>query len=221
MDDDLAFTPALELRRLIASKQLSPVELTKLYLDRIDRLDPRLNSYLTVTRDEAMRAAKDAEEAVLHGDTLGPLHGVPVSVKDSELTRGVRTTFGSLVFKDYVPDEDSAVVERVKRAGAIILWKTNLPENGDLGSTENLLGDHCRNPWNTKRTTGGSSGGASAAVAAGLGPLATGGGRGRLDSDPRQLLRSLTVSSRPSAGCRSTWERGGRELPTTSASRGR
>ena len=178
MDDSLAFTSALELRRLVADKHVSPVELTELYLDRIDRLDPRLNSYLTVTRDEAIRAAKDAEEAVLRGDTLGLLHGVPVSVKDSELTRGVRTTFGSLVFKEYVPDEDSAVVERVKRAGAIILGKTNLPENGDLGSTENRLGDHCRNPWNTERTSGGSSGGASAAVAAGLGPLATGGDGG-------------------------------------------
>ena len=178
MDNELALAPALELRRLIATKQVSPVELTRLYLDRIDRLDSQLNSYLTVTPDEALVMARAAEDAVVRGDALGPLHGLPTAVKDSDNTKGVRTTQGSLVFKDLVPDEDSIVVERIKKAGAVILGKTNLPENGDLGTTENLLGDHCRNPWNTERTAGGSSGGSGAAVVAGLCSLATGGDGG-------------------------------------------
>ena len=174
MDNDLAFAPALELRRLIAEKRVSPVEVTELYLRRIDELDSRLNSYLTVTADEAIRSAKAAEEAVARGDELGPLHGVPISIKDLEMTRGIRTTSGSLVFKDRIPDADSVVVERVRQAGAVILGKTNTPAFGLLGHTENRLGDHCRNPWNTERTSGGSSGGAGAATAAGLCSLATG-----------------------------------------------
>ena len=173
-NDDLAFTSTTELRALIASGQVSPVEVTELYLSRIDRLDSRLNSYLTVTADHAIDSARRAEAAVARGDALGPLHGVPISIKDLELTRGIRTTGGSLAFRDRVPDEDSIVVERVRAAGAVILGKTNTPEFGLLGHTQNLLGDHCRNPWNTERTSGGSSGGAGAAVVAGLCSLATG-----------------------------------------------
>ena len=173
-DNELAFAPATELRDLISNKQVSPVELTKLYLDRIGDLNPRLNAYLTVTADEAMDAARHAEEAVQRGDELGPLHGLPISIKDLELTKGIRTTSGSLAYADRVPTEDSIVVERVRDAGAIILGKTNTPEFGLLGETRNRLGDHCRNPWNTERTTGGSSGGAGASVIAGLCALATG-----------------------------------------------
>ena len=178
LEDDLAFTPALELRELITTKRVPPVELTELYLRRIERLDSSLNSYLTVAHDQAMRAAKAAEAAVLRGDPLGPLHGMPIAVKDLQMTKGLRTTGGSLLFKDRVPDEDSAVTERVRQAGAVILGKTNTPEFGILGATENRLGDDCRNPWNTERTSGGSSGGAGAALAAGLCPLATGGDGG-------------------------------------------
>ncbi len=174
IDDNLAFAPASELRALIADKQVSPVELTQLYFDRIDRLDSQLNAYLTLTQDEAMQAAVAAEDAVMRGDALGPLHGVPISIKDLELTKGIRTTSGSLVYKDRIPDEDSIVVERVKSAGAVILGKTNTPEFGHRGTTENLLGEPCRNPWNTERTPGGSSGGAAAALAAGLCAIATG-----------------------------------------------
>ena len=173
-DDELAFTPALELRRLIAEKEVSPVELAELYLRRIERLDPQLNAYLTVSADEALSSARAAEQAVAAGETLGPLHGVPISIKDLELTKGIRTTGGSLIFKDRVPEEDSIVVERVRNAGAVILGKTNTPEFGLLGRTENRLGDPCRNPWNPERTAGGSSGGAAAAMAVGLCALATG-----------------------------------------------
>ena len=112
IDENLAFAPASELASLIADKQVSPVELTALYFERIDRLDSQLHAYLTLCGDEAIQAAKDAEDAVMRGDELGPLHGVPLSVKDLELTKGIRTTSGSLPFKDRIPDEDSIVVER-------------------------------------------------------------------------------------------------------------
>ena len=173
-DDALAFTPAARLRDLIARKEASPVELVRLFLDRIDRLDGPIHAYLTVLHDEALETARAAETAVMSGAPLGPLHGVPISVKDIELTRGVRTTAGSLMFRDRVPVEDSVVVERLRQAGAIILGKTNTPEFGLAGSTENRLGDPCRNPWDTERTPGGSSGGAGAAQAAGLCALSSG-----------------------------------------------
>ena len=178
IDQELAFAPATELLRLIAAKEVSPVELTELYFSRIERLDSRLNSYLLLTRDEAMETARAAEQAVMRGEELGPLHGLPISIKDTQMTKGVRTTNGSLVFKDRIPDSDSAVVERVRAAGAVMLGKTNAPEFGLIGMCENRLGDHGRNPWNTDCTPGGSSGGAGASVAAGLCPLATGGDGG-------------------------------------------
>ena len=174
IDQDLAFTPATELRDLIADKQITSVELTELYLSRIERLDGQLNSYLTLTPEIALAQAKRADEATAMGVSLGPLHGVPISIKDLEMTRGVRTTSGSLVFADRTPDEDSVVVERVLNAGAVMLGKTNTPEFGHRGTTENLLGPPCRNPWNTDYTPGGSSGGAAAGVVAGLCAISTG-----------------------------------------------
>ncbi len=173
-DDHLVFAPALELRHLIHSRQVSVQELTEMFLRRIDSLNPKLNAYLTVTGDEALASARAADQRVLRGESEGPLDGIPVSIKDLELTRGIRSTMGSLIFKDHVPDHDSVAVERVRSAGAIILGKTNTPEFGASGTTENRLGDPCRNPWNTERTTGGSSGGAAAAMAAGMCTLAVG-----------------------------------------------
>ena len=172
-DRDLAFTPAHKLMEMVAQKQVSPVELTELYLRRIEELNPKLNAFLTVTGDEAMAGARAAEKAAAEGKDLGPLHGIPISIKDLEATAGIRTTVGSLFFKDYVPDKDSGTAERVRNSGAILLGKTNTPEFGMRGTTENKLGDACRNPWDTTRTPGGSSGGAAAALAAGLCPLAT------------------------------------------------
>ena len=183
--DDLAFMPATTMAVAIRSRKLSPVEVTRAILERIERLNPRLNAYLTVDGEGAMQAARRAEQAVVDGDELGPLHGVPVSVKDLVCTRGLRTTFGSLLHREYVPDHDAGAVERLRAAGAIILGKTNTPEFGLMGSTENRLGEPCRNPWNPERTSGGSSGGAGSAVAAGLGPLALGtdgGGSVRIPS---------------------------------------
>ena len=178
LDQELAFAPATELGELIANKQITSVELTELYLARIDRLDGQLNSYLTLTPDIALEQARRADEATARGESLGPLHGLPASLKDLQMTKGVKTTGGSLAFADRVPDADAACVEKVLGAGAVMLGKTNTPEFGLLGANENRLGEPCRNPWNPERTSGGSSGGAGASIAAGLCALATGGDGG-------------------------------------------
>ena len=174
MDADMAFAPATELRRLIQSKEVSIVELVELFYQRIDSINPRLNAYLALCQDQALDQARSAQDAVQRGDSLGPLHGIPISVKDLEMTKGIPTTLGSAVFQDRTPDIDSVVVERIRQAGAIILGKTNTPEFGLSGTTENKVSDPCRNPWNTERTPGGSSGGAAAALASGMCTLATG-----------------------------------------------
>jgi len=171
---DLAFTPAHELARRIKKKEISPVEVVDCYLERIAALNPKLHAYLTVVEPEARREAATAEAAVMKQKDLPRLHGVPLAVKDLENTKGIRTTMGSLVYKDYVPDEDCIAVERLRAAGAIILGKTNTPEFGLLGQVRNRLGEDGRNPWNIERTCGGSSGGSAAAVAAGMAPWATG-----------------------------------------------
>jgi aspartyl-tRNA(Asn)/glutamyl-tRNA(Gln) amidotransferase subunit A len=175
MDDiELAFTPAWQLRQWIGERKLSPVELVEMSLRRIETLNPQLNAFLTVCSDEALATAKLAEQQVIKGDALGALHGIPVPIKDLNRTAGIRTTRGSLIFKDDVPDADDLVVARIRAAGAIITGKTNTPEFGHRGTTENLLGEPCRNPWDITRTPGGSSGGAAVSVASGLSSIAQG-----------------------------------------------
>lgn len=161
---------AVELAALIRNREVSPVEVVQAALDRIDRLDPDLRAFVTVDYEGALAAAREAERS----EPAGPLHGVPVAVKDLSLTRGLRTTFGSLLHRDFVPDQDSVSVERLRAAGAILVGKTNTPEFGYKGVTDNRLGPPTVNPWNRERTAGGSSGGSAAAVAAGLVPLAEG-----------------------------------------------
>lgn len=173
-DRTLAFTPAWKQHDMIRAREVSPVELVELYLRRIDSLNPQLNAYLTVVGDMAIGWAKEAEAAVMRGDDLAPLHGVPISIKDLNATKGIRTTNGSLIFKDDVPDADDIVSERIRASGAILLGKTNTPEMGHKGSTENRLGPPCRNPWDLTRTPGGSSGGAAAGQVAGLSALSQG-----------------------------------------------
>jgi aspartyl-tRNA(Asn)/glutamyl-tRNA(Gln) amidotransferase subunit A len=171
-DARLAWLSATELAALIRRKKVSPVEVIGAALDRIDALNPRLNAFVTLTGDEARREAKAAERALMRRSArLGPLHGVPFSVKDLVITRGVRTTFGTPLYRDNVPTEDAPIVERMKAAGGIMLGKTNTPTFGWIGATHNLVFGITRNPWHLERTPGGSSGGASAAAAAGLGPL--------------------------------------------------
>jgi aspartyl-tRNA(Asn)/glutamyl-tRNA(Gln) amidotransferase subunit A len=171
---DLAWLPALELAGLIRNKAVSPVEVVDAVLARIERVNPSLNAFCTVTPEDAREAALAAEVAVMTGEPLPPLHGVPFSVKDLVFTRRVLTTGGSRLFADHVPEEDAVVVERLKGAGAILVGKTNTPEFGHKGVTDNPLFGITRNPWNRELTPGGSSGGAGAAVATGLGPLAVG-----------------------------------------------
>jgi aspartyl-tRNA(Asn)/glutamyl-tRNA(Gln) amidotransferase subunit A len=172
--DDLAFTPAHRLRDMIARKELSPVELTEATLQRIERLNPRLSAFLTVTADLARAAARAAEAAVLRGEMPGALHGIPVSIKDLEGIAGVRFTRGSLLHQNDVCPQDALAVERIRGAGAIVVGTTNTPEFGAAGTTENRLAPPCRNPWSPERTPGGSSGGAAASVAAGITAIAQG-----------------------------------------------
>lgn len=174
MVGELCATSAVDLAAAIRSKDVSPVEVTGAVLDRITAVDPVLNAFCTVTADSARLAAKQAEAAVLRGEDLPPLHGVPYSLKDLTATKGVRTAFGSRLYEHNVPTEDALVARRMREAGGILVGKTNTPEEGCKAVTDNLVFGPTRNPWNTARTPGGSSGGAAAAVAAGMAPLAEG-----------------------------------------------
>ena len=174
MTTELEWTSATELAKLIRRGQLSPVELVDALLDRIDRVNPTVNAYCTVTADAARAAAREAAAEARSGNDLGLLHGVPYSLKDLTPTRGIRTTMGSKIFEQNVPDYDGLLVQRMRAAGAILLGKTNTPEFGCKPFTDNRVFGATRNPWALDRSPGGSSGGASAAVAAGLGPLAQG-----------------------------------------------
>ena len=174
MSAELAFMSARELSRAIRGRRVSAVEVAEAFYRRIEALDPQLHSYLALCPEQAMADARAADDAVARGWALGPLHGIPISIKDLEMSKGIPTTLGSALFRDRTPEVDSVVVERVKAAGAVVLGKTNTPEFGQSGTTENELGEPCRNPWNTAYTPGGSSGGAGAALAAGLCAIATG-----------------------------------------------
>jgi amidase len=174
MSAELCWTPATELAGLIRRKAVSPVEVVDAALERIEQVNPSVNAYVTVTAAEARAAARASEEAVARGAALGPLHGVPYSLKDLTPTRGIRTTMGSKIFEHYVPEEDAILVERLRAAGAILLGKTNTPEFGCKPFTDNRIFGATRNPWRPDRSAGGSSGGAAAAAASGLGPLAEG-----------------------------------------------
>lgn len=171
---ELCFTPATELAAAIRSRRLSPVEIVDAILGRMEALNPRLNAYLTVDAAGARAAARQAEAAVMRGEAQGALTGLPVSIKDLEPTAGLRCTYGSKFFEHAIAEIDGAVSGRVRAAGGIILGKTNTSHYGYKDMCDNLLGPPCRNPWNLQRTSGASSGGAAAAVAAGLGPLAHG-----------------------------------------------
>src|SRR5262247_4690277 len=171
-DPRLAWLPATELAGLIRKKKVSPVDVIGAVLARIEAVNPKLNAVVTLTGEQARREAKAAERALTRRSArLGALHGIPFSVKDLVNTKGVRTTFGTPFYRDNVPAEDAPMVERMKAAGGIMLGKTNTPTFGWIGATHNLVFGITRNPWNLDRTPGGSSGGASAAAAAGLGPL--------------------------------------------------
>jgi amidase len=197
-EKELCFLPALKVRDLIRRKAISPVEVIKTFLSRIERVNPILNAYCTVAPDLALQEAKKAEWMIMKKKDLGPLHGVPLSIKDVTLTAGIRTTFGSKLYENFIPNQDALVVERLKKAGAIILGKTNTPEFAAGGSTFNRVFGITRNPWNPDFNSGGSSGGAAAAIAAGLGPLAEGNDLGGSLRIPASFCG--VVGLRPSPG---------------------
>ena len=175
---ELEFASIEALSALLAKKKVSPVELTRLYLSRIERFNPKLNAFITVPSESALAEARAAERELLRGRRRGALHGIPIALKDNIDTRNLRTTMGSLILRDFVPSKDATVVRKLRRAGAILLGKTNLHEFAYGVTSENPHYGPVRNPWKTDRISGGSSGGSAAAVAAGLCAAAIGSDTG-------------------------------------------
>jgi Asp-tRNA(Asn)/Glu-tRNA(Gln) amidotransferase A subunit family amidase len=174
VEDELTAMTARQLADLIKAGRVSPVEVVQACLDRTEALDPILHAFITVAPDAALRAARQAEKTLLRGDDLGPLHGVPIALKDEAWTAGMPATAGSLLFKKFIPTRHGTVSERLERAGAILIGKTNLPEFAAWPRSKNRVAGECVNPWDVARISGASSGGSAAAVAAGLVPAAIG-----------------------------------------------
>lgn len=172
--EELCFKSAREIRSLVMRKEISPREVLEAFFSRIETINPKVNAFCTLALDQARDVAKKAEAVILAGQDVGPLHGVPVAIKDLTPTAGIRTTYGSKIFEDHIPDEDGLIVERLKSAGAIVIGKTNTPEFGAGANTYNAVFGATRNPWDLRLTCGGSSGGSAVALACGLSPLATG-----------------------------------------------
>jgi aspartyl-tRNA(Asn)/glutamyl-tRNA(Gln) amidotransferase subunit A len=166
--NNLEFATIAELSVLLARRKISPVEITNLFLDRIEKHNPNINAYLTITRDAALAAARESEKRIKQKRSRGPLEGIPIALKDNIWTRGIRTTAGSKILQNFVPDNDATVAASLHRAGAVILGKTNLHEFAYGISTNNPHFGPTRNPWDLTRIPGGSSGGSAAAIAAGL-----------------------------------------------------
>ena len=197
-DSSLCFTSAVEMARLIRTGKLSAREALAQHLKQIERVNPKVNAIVTLVPEMAAEAAARADEMQAHKQKLGPLHGLPVAHKDLMETRGIRTTFGSPLNKDYIPTEDDLVVERVRRAGAVIVGKTNTPEFGAGSQTFNQVFGATRNPYDLTKTCGGSSGGAAVSLACGLVPVATGSDTGGSLRNPAAFCN--VVGFRPSPG---------------------
>jgi amidase len=194
---------ASEIARRLREKDLSAREVMAAHLDRIAQRNPRLNAIVTLDADRALDAARRADESLAGGAAVGPLHGLPIAHKDLLLTRGMRTTFGSPLFRDFVPDQDSLIVERLRAAGAISIGKTNTPEFGAGSQTFNPLFGATLNPYDETKTCGGSSGGAAAALAAGMLPIADGTDMGGSLRNPASFCS--VVGFRPSPGRVPVW----------------
>jgi Asp-tRNA(Asn)/Glu-tRNA(Gln) amidotransferase A subunit family amidase len=177
-DEEICFLSALQLGAAFRARTLTPSEVTEAALRQIERVNPAVNAFVTVTADIARAGAQESDRRFAAGRVAGPLDGIPLGIKDLTATAGIRTTRGSYMHEWDVPTEDAPMVERLKRAGVVILGKTNTPEFGWKSPTDNLLFGPTRNPWNLERTAAGSSGGSAAAVACGMGPIATGGDGG-------------------------------------------
>ncbi|MBS1854237.1 MAG: amidase [Acidobacteria bacterium] len=194
----LCFMSAIEMARLIRAKKLSAREALAAHLKQIERVNPKVNAIVTLVAEMAQAAAARADEMQARGEKLGPLHGLPVAHKDLEETRGIRTTFGSPLYRDFIPAEDSLVVERMRRAGAITIGKTNTPEFGAGSQTFNQVFGATRNPYDLTKTCGGSSGGAAVALVCGLTPVASGSDAGGSLRNPAAFCN--VAGFRPSIG---------------------
>lgn len=172
--DPIYYQEANKLAEMIRNKEITSVEVVQAHLDRVAEINPRINGVVTLMGEQALKDAAIADKAVSNGDKLGPLHGVPFSIKDAIDTAGVVTSRGSKIFEGFIPEKDATVVTRMKNAGAIALMKTNLPEFSAHWESDNLVTGQSLNPWNPDRTPGGSSGGESAVIAAGLSPIGLG-----------------------------------------------
>jgi amidase len=200
---DLCFTTAIELARLIRVRQVSVAEVVSAHLARIDQINPRVNAICTLVADRAFDKACAADRALASGVEPGPLFGLPIAIKDLVLTKGIRTTFGSLIYKDFIPNRDALHVERLKAAGAIVIGKTNTPEFGAGSQTFNDVFGETRNPYDLSKTCGGSSGGGAVAVACGMVPLADGSDLGGSLRNPPSFCN--VVGLRPTAGRVPDW----------------
>jgi amidase len=196
--DPICFLSAVEMVQLIRAKKLSAREALAAHLKQIERVNPKVNAIVTLVPELAAQAAARADEMQAKNQTLGPLHGLPVAHKDLVETKGIRTTFGSLLFKDYVPAEDDSIVERLRRAGAITIGKTNTPEFGAGSQTFNKVFGATKNPYDVTKTCGGSSGGAAVALACGMVPVADGSDTGGSLRNPAAFCN--VVGFRPSIG---------------------
>jgi len=198
MPTDICHLSAVELARLIRAKELSAREVLAAHLQQIERVNPKVNAIVTLVADRAMARAAEADEALARGAGVGPLHGLPIAHKDLQLTKGIRTTFGSPIYKDFVPTEDALLVERTRAAGAILVGKTNTPEFGAGSQTFNPVFGTTLNPYDTTKTCGGSSGGAAVALACGMLPIADGTDMGGSLRNPASFCN--IVGMRPSPG---------------------
>ena len=184
--NDICYMSAVELASAMREKRLSSREVMQAHLDQIARVNPTVNAIVTrISDDEALELADGADRAIANGDKLGTLHGLPVAHKDLVTTKGMRTTFGSPIYRDFVPDQDALIVERLKKGGALTIGKTNVPEFGAGSQTFNPVFGATLNPYDTTKTCGGSSGGAAVALACGMVPIADGSDLGGSLAQPR------------------------------------
>ena len=202
-NSEICFMSAVEMTRRLRRKDLSAREVMAAHLAQIERVNPRVNALVTLVADAARRQARKADEALARGDAIGPLQGLPVAHKDLLDTRGIRTTYGSPIYQDHVPQHDALVVERLKKAGAIAVGKSNTPEFGAGSQTFNTVFGKTLNPYDTGKTCGGSSGGAAVALACGMVPIADGSDMGGSLRNPASFCN--VVGLRPSPGRVPNW----------------
>lgn len=194
---ELCYTSATDLVRMIRRKEVSVTEVMEAHLAQVDRVNPAVNAIVTYHPDQALDGARKADEAIARNEARGPLFGLPIAHKDLVLTKGVRTTYGSPIFRDFVPGQDELIVERLKQAGAISFGKTNVPEFGAGSQTFNPVFGATLNPYDTSRTCGGSSGGAAVALACGMLPIADGSDMGGSLRNPANFCNVVGLRSAP------------------------